>query len=95
MYILSQGEIEIYLPSPDNDIVIDTLSNPGSVLSQFTCLDEIWSLTFSARTTCPTICLVISKEKIYQTAEKFPDLRSEIKDAKLRIKEKGFPIVDY
>jgi CRP-like cAMP-binding protein len=75
MYILSQGEIEIYLPSPDQDIVIDTLSNPGSVISQYTCLDQIWSLTFSARATYATSLLIISTDKINHTADKFPDLR--------------------
>jgi len=32
VYILADGEIDVYLPLNDEDLILDTLKNPGCVL---------------------------------------------------------------
>ena len=55
IYILAAGEIETFLPLQDADMNLDFLKVPGSVLCQYTVLQQkISHTTYSAKALCET-----------------------------------------
>lgn len=65
MYILSRGKIEIFLTIPEGELLLDVITEPGSVLSQISILNRM-KLTYSARAKEDSEMLSISYEKLQE-----------------------------
>lgn len=82
VYILASGEIEIYLTTADEDLILDTCKENGCLMGQFTILEPNRLITYSARTISSVTMLELSTSKIEQTCELFKDLQQSIRKVK-------------
>jgi len=76
VYILADGQVDTFVSLNDEDLVLDTLQVPGSVLCQYSILQKA-PITYSARATMETHMLVLSIDTINKLKE-----RDELKDLK-------------
>jgi CRP-like cAMP-binding protein len=95
VYILAEGSIEVFCPLADEDIILDTLTESGCVLGQFSILDTKQCITYSARTKTESSVLVLKIEDLVTMRNEFDDLDFSIKMAYERCQEYGHPTVDY
>lgn len=65
VYILAHGKIEIFLTIPEGELLLDVITEPGSVLSQISILNRM-KMTYSARAKVDTEMLSISYEKLQE-----------------------------
>lgn len=94
LYILIDGSINVYVSLNDEDLILDTLDQPGTVFGQFTILDKSFA-GYSARTTSETNMLVIDREFLWQLRRTLPDLDESLKEAMDKLAEHGMPLLDY
>lgn len=65
IYILAHGKIEIFLTIPEGELLLDVITEPGSVLAQISILNRM-KLTYSARAKEDSEMLSISYEKLQE-----------------------------
>ena len=65
VYVLARGKIEIFLTIPEGELLLDTITEPGSVLAQISILNRM-KMTYSARAGEDSEILSISYEKLLE-----------------------------
>lgn len=95
VYILASGEVEVYVSTADEDLILDTFRENGCIMGQFTILDLQTVVTYSARTISPVTMLELDVSKIEQCAELHKDLKTTIIRIKDQLQRQGYPTLDY
>jgi CRP-like cAMP-binding protein len=62
---LARGKIEIFLTIPEGELILDTITEPGSVFAQISILNRM-KMTYSARAGEDSEILTISNEKLIE-----------------------------
>lgn len=60
---MARGKIEIFLTIPEGELILDTITEPGSVFAQISILNRM-KMTYSARAGEDSEILTISHEKL-------------------------------
>jgi len=83
VYILARGKIEIFLNIPDGELYLDTLSEPGCVMSMISLLNRM-KLTYCARAKEDTEMLTITYTDLmnYQSLNHRAPLNKAIEEFK-------------
>jgi len=92
VYILARGRVEIFLNIPDGELYLDTLSEPGCVMSMISLLNRM-KLTYCARAKEDTEMLTITHADLmnYQSLNHMAPLNKAIEEFKDNVIEpKGF-----
>lgn len=63
MYVLGSGCIEAYVSLSEEDLTLQLLTSPGTVMGQYTVLDKK-TITYSARATTETHLLFLERERM-------------------------------
>lgn len=95
LYILAHGEIEVYVSTADEDLVLDNFKENGCIMGQYTILDVGRPITYSARTMSQVTVLKLSITEIERSAEQFKDMTVSLKKVRDRLTKTEFPILDY
>ena len=69
VYILADGQVDTFISLNDEDLILDTLSVPGSVFCQFSILMKA-PISYSARATNETHMFVLDIDTINKLKEK-------------------------
>jgi len=95
LYILANGEVEVYVTTADEDLLLDTFKVNGSLMGQFTILDSGRPITYSARTISQVSMLRLSIHEIEKCAENFKELQMSLRRVRERLNASEWPILDY
>ena len=79
MYILADGSIDTYLSLHDEELILDNIKVPGSILGQNSLIMNC-NINYSARSTLETNMLVISLETLNLARADNPELNLVIKE---------------
>lgn len=74
LYILAHGEVEVYVTTADEDLILDTFKENGCLMGQYTILDAGRPITYSARTVSQVSMLRLKITEIEKASEQFREL---------------------
>ena len=94
MYILADGSVDTYLSLHEEDLVLDNIKTPGSILAQYSVIMQK-NIGYSARATSETNMLVISIDTINKIRADYYELNMRIKNLIKTLTENGMPMLDY
>lgn len=95
LYILAHGEVDVYVTTADEDLVLDVFKENGCLMGQYTILDVGRPITYSARTVSPVTLLKLSMQEIERAGEIFKDLQLSLRKVRDRLNSSEYPILDY
>ena len=94
VFILADGQVETYVSLQDEDLILDRLKVPGTVLGQYSALDNA-TVTYSARSVQETNLLVLHRCHLEHLRKTYKDLDDALNESVAKLKEEGAPMLDY
>jgi CRP-like cAMP-binding protein len=94
IFILHQGEIELYFPLKNDIIEIDTLNEPGCVMNQIGCVIRE-KISYTAKALKSASLFTISYQDLLEIANHRKDLRKRLDMVVDKNNERSKPIIDF